>query len=131
MTKPPKPPSGTGIALDYKREKFVIVTGPLKIYRAHTLGAVLQTYDGTGTRVSITRVLTLGMLGGIGFRKGTGEVTIIITGRDGSMATVKVKPKKAQEVLTWAFEFTAWNEAEHRALGLPYPPVIGGTPTPE
>lgn len=108
--------------MDRRRENLRVVTGPFSIWKTPCLGAFLQTYDGTGSRVTITRVLTLGMLGGIGFRKGTGEVTIIVTGRTGSTATVKVKPGKAQEALTWAFEFAAWNEAEHRALGAPYPP---------
>lgn len=130
MNQPPKPPRGTGITLSAKRERLIVFGDPAGTYSTPALGAFLQTYDGTGSRVTITRVLTLGMLGGIGFRKGTGAVTIIFMGRDGTTATIKVKPKKAQEVLTWAFEFTAWNEAEHRALGAPYPPLIGNAPTP-
>lgn len=110
--------------MDMRGENLRVVTGPFSIWKTPTLGASLQTFDGTGSRVTFTRVVTLGMLGGIGFRKGTGQVTVIVTGRDGRTTTVKAKPGKAQVLLTWAFEFTAWNEGEHRALGAPYPPVI-------
>jgi hypothetical protein len=111
------------MSMDMRGETLRVVTGPFSIWRTPTLGAHLQVHDGTGSRITLTRVLAVGALAG-GLRKGTGHVSIAVYGRDGQMKMVQVKPSKAQEVLTWAFEFTAWNEAQHRQMNLPYPPAM-------
>lgn len=107
--------------LDPKGENLRIQQG-FKFWKTPALGATLLTHDATGSRITFTRAFTIGLFA-LGARKKTGQVTVIVTGRDGTTTTVKVEAKKAEKFLTWAFEFTAWNEAEHRRLGAPYPPV--------
>lgn len=124
-TKAPNPPSGTPMTLVSRRETLIVQQG-FRNWKTPTLGAHVQVHDGSGSRITLTRVVGLGVLAG-GFRKATGHVTIVVIGRDGqtAMVKVKVKPKKAQEILSWAFEFNAWNEAWHRADPAlpPYPPT--------
>lgn len=93
------------------------------MWRTPALGAQVMAYDGTGSRVTITRILAVGLLAG-GLRKGTGHVSVTVLGRDGTYAAVRVKARKAQELMSWAAEFNAWNLAEHQLQGWPYPPVI-------
>lgn len=126
MNKPPRPPKGVHISMDLRRETLrVVQEGTVigSIWRTPALGAQILAYDGTGSRVTVTRVLAVGLLAGF-MRKGTGHVSVTILGRDGQYAAVKVKPGKAQELMSWAAEFNAWNLAEHQQQGWPYPPVI-------
>lgn len=119
------PPSGTKMTLTPKRDTLLVQQG-FRFWRTPTLGAHIRIHDGSGTRVTLTRLVGLGALAG-SFRKATGHVTVVILGRDGQteMLKVQVKPQKAQELLSWAFEFNTWNEVQHRANPAlpPYPPA--------
>lgn len=122
-TRPPRPPRGIKIAMDSRCENLRVPQGFNGFWRTPALGAQIQVHDGTGSRITLTRALGVGILAGA-MRKPTGHVTVVVIGRDGQTKMIKAKAGKAQALLTWEFEFTAWNEAQHRMMNLPYPPLM-------
>jgi hypothetical protein len=74
------------------------------------VGALVQTVDGTGKRITATRLFLAGPFA-LAMRKRTGSLSVVVCGADGDSATVKVSAKKAQDVMTWAVAFNAWSEA--------------------
>ena len=97
----PRPPRGTGISLDG--------TGNLCAggWRALAAEASVQTVDGTGKRVTLTRMALAGPFA-FAAKKKSGTVSVILCGADGSSTVVKVAAKKAQDVMSWAIAFNAW-----------------------
>jgi hypothetical protein len=101
----PKPPGGTGISLDSKGN---IQAGA---WKSRAAGASVQTVDGTGKRVTMTRLALVGPFA-FAAKKKNGQVSVVLCGADGSSATVKVGAKKAQDVMAWAIAFNAWSTAQ-------------------
>jgi len=106
---PPRPPYGTPISLNLKGTHLVVDTGGFMSWKTPVEGASIHTIDNTGQRVSLTRVATLGILS-LGFKKKTGDLTVIVVGSHGGSATVKAKPKHAQALVAWGVAFNAWSE---------------------
>ena len=102
--KPPKPPRGTPISID--GDDTLNVSG----WRTPAKGATVQTVDGTGKRVTVTRLFATGLFA-LALKKKTGNLSVVVCGADGDSTTVKVSAKKAQDVMAWAFAFNAWSEA--------------------
>lgn len=101
---PPQPPRGTPIFLDS--------SGTLTVGQWHTpaSGATVQTIDGTGKRITVTRLFATGLFA-FALKKKTGALSVVICGRDGDSTTVKVSAKNAQDVMAWAVAFNGWSEA--------------------
>ncbi len=102
--KPPRPPRGAPISLDGD--------GTLRVnqWRAPARGATVQTIDGTGKRVTVTRLFVTGVFA-FALKKKTGALSVVVCAADGDSTTVKVSAKKAQDVMAWAVAFNAWSVA--------------------
>lgn len=107
--KPPKPPSGTYLAID--RDDNLVVSDGWKNWKIPARTATVHTSDHTGKRVTVTRVVALGIFA-LAAKKKTGELTVIIAGKDGDTRTLKVRPKKADAVIDWAVAFNTWSAAQ-------------------
>jgi hypothetical protein len=97
----PRPPRGTGISLDSEGNLCV------GRWRTSAARAIVQTVDGTGKRVTLTRMALVGPFA-FAAKKKSGTVSVVVCGADGSSTVVKVAAKKAQDVMTWAIAFNAW-----------------------
>ncbi|WP_335981085.1 MULTISPECIES: hypothetical protein [Streptomycetaceae] len=103
MSKPPAVPGGVPIRVDNATISAGAWSAPAK-------GTVVQTVDGTGKRITATRIVALGPLA-LAARKKTGRLTMVLAAADGSTTTVSVKPGKAQAATAWAIAFNAWSSA--------------------
>lgn len=103
MSKPPLVPGGVPIQVDSNRITAGSWSAPAK-------GTVVQTVDGTGKRITATRLIAFGPLA-LAAKKKTGNLTMVLAAADGSTTTVNVKPGKAQAATAWAIAFNAWSSA--------------------
>jgi hypothetical protein len=80
--KPPQPPRGAPISLDSE--------GILRVnqWRAPARGATVQTVDGTGKRITATRLFLTGPFA-LAMKKKTGALSVVVCGADGDSRTVK------------------------------------------
>lgn len=99
----PKPPSGTPFKI---RDDSICVGS----WRTAVRGASVQTVDGTGKRVTVTRLALAGPFA-FALKKKTGDVSVVVCGADGGTQVTKVGAKKAQDVMAWAIAFNAWAQA--------------------
>lgn len=102
--KPPKPPRGAPISLD--GSDTLSVNG----WRTPAKGATVQTVDGTGKRITVTRLFVTGIFA-LALKKKTGRLSVVVCAANGDSTTVQVSAKKAQDVIAWAVAFNAWSEA--------------------
>ncbi|MGW7492135.1 hypothetical protein [Streptomyces sp. NPDC054786] len=102
--KPPKPPRGASISLE--GDDTLSVNG----WQTPAKGATVQTVDGTGKRITVTRLFATGLFA-LALKKKTGSLSVVACGANGDSATVKVPAKKAQDLMAWAVAFNAWSEA--------------------
>jgi hypothetical protein len=58
-------------------------------------GATVQTVDGTGNRITATRLFLTGPFA-LAMKKKTGALSVVVGGADGDSRTVKVPAKKAR-----------------------------------
>jgi hypothetical protein len=113
MSTPPEPPRiPLGAHMKYDGSDLVVSLGFRNKWRVPLSGAVIETLDRTGQRISLTRIATLGVLG-LGSRKKTGQVTVIVLAPNGESRQVRVEAPNAEYVLTWAIRFNAWRTAVH------------------
>lgn len=113
MTTPPpmpQPPLGGLISIDRKKVELCVNTGGFSLWRTPLFGSSILTIDNTGKRVTVTRLAVLGLFA-LGAKKKSGDVTVIVVGKNGDSTSIKVKAGKAQAVITWAVQFNAWMEA--------------------
>jgi hypothetical protein len=108
ISNPPKPPFGS--MMFYDKNGNLSVPKGFRRWTVRPAEATLHTLDHTGKRVSLTRVATLGVLS-LGFKKKTGNVSVVIVKANGETFTHKVSAKHAEATLTWAVAFNAWREA--------------------
>ncbi|MGW7582743.1 hypothetical protein ACWGKU_28820 [Kitasatospora sp. NPDC054768] len=80
------------------------------VWQTVARGASIQTIDGTGKRITVTRLFVTGLFA-FALKKKTGALSVVVCGADGDSATVKVPAKRAQDVMAWAIAFNAWSEA--------------------
>lgn len=100
----PKPPGGAGIRLDGGRIK-------VGKWEAPAAGTTVETVDGTGKRVTVTRLALAGPFA-FALKKKTGDLSVVVCAADGTSATTKVAAKRAQDVMAWAIAFNAWSQAQ-------------------
>ena len=108
-TPPPPPPKHSKLIID-KDGNLAAFEGYKKWWRTPAATASVQTLDQTGSRVTVTRALTIGLFA-LGAKKKTGKVTVIIAAPDGATKTHEVPANLADATLTWAASFNAWREA--------------------
>lgn len=129
MEKPPLPPFGTPITLSLDRETLRVQKGFSK-WQTPAAGALIQTHDATGQRITVTRAVTIGLFA-LGAKKRTGHVTVVITGRDQQQWTMlKIPAKKAEKILDWAFRWNIWSELAAQAPPQPMYPAPPYMPPP-
>ncbi|MEU6171315.1 hypothetical protein ABZ832_05255 [Streptantibioticus parmotrematis] len=99
----PKPPLGTPFRI---RDDLICVGS----WSTAAKGASVQTVDGTGKRVTVTRLALAGPFA-FALKKKTGDLSVVVCGADGTTRVTKIGPKKAQDVMAWAIAFNAWAQA--------------------
>jgi hypothetical protein len=106
--KPPlRLPGQGGISLDGDR---LVAKQGFATLTVTACNATIAVIDETGSRLTVTRALTIGLFA-LGARKKTGHVALVV-GDVTTGASIVVKYKSgivARQALEWAARFEAWN----------------------
>ncbi|MFC1404847.1 MULTISPECIES: hypothetical protein [Streptacidiphilus] len=99
--KPPRPPNAVGLRM--RLDTSELHTTGFSPVRTPINGARLHILDASGQYLPLPR--PKGRRG----KKHDGDITLILGGSNGKVATIPVRAALAEATIRWAEAFTAWN----------------------